>query len=126
MMDAADNLYGTAEDGGPGYSGGYTGDGTVFEVAKGSSTITTLASFNGTDGFYPDGGLVLDAAGNLYGTAVLGGPGYSGASNGDGTVFEVAKGSGTITTLASFDGADGKSPNGGLCAGRRRQPRRDH
>ena len=82
MMDAAGNLYGTAEDGGPGYSGGYTGDGTVFEVAKGSSTITTLASFNGTDGFYPDGGLVLDAAGNLYGTAVLGGPGYSGASNG--------------------------------------------
>ena len=115
VMDAAGNLYGTAADGGPGYSGPNTGDGTVFEVAKGSGTITTLASFNGTDGIVSNGGLVLDAAGNLYGTAGLGGPGYSsGASNGDGTVFEVAKGSGTITTLASFDGADGEFPTGGL------------
>ena len=42
--------------------------GTVFEVAKGSNAITTLASFNGTNGYDPQAGLVLDSQGNLYGT----------------------------------------------------------
>ena len=43
-------------------------DGTVFELAQGSNTITTLASFNGTNGAYPRAGLVMDSSGNLYGT----------------------------------------------------------
>ena len=43
-------------------------DGTVFEVAAGSGTITTLASFNGTNGAHPHGGLVEDSSGNLFGT----------------------------------------------------------
>ena len=46
-MDSSGNLYGTTA------YGGAIGDGTVFELAKGSGTITTLASFNGTDGAYP-------------------------------------------------------------------------
>ena len=46
-MDSSGNLYGTATD------GGADGDGTVFELAQGSGTITTLASFNGTNGATP-------------------------------------------------------------------------
>ena len=66
IMDSSGNLYGTTLGGG---TGGY---GTVFEVAKGSGTITTLASFNGTNGADPFGGLIMDSSGNLYGTAADG------------------------------------------------------
>ena len=92
-MDSSGNLYGMT------YSGGASGDGTVFELAKGSGTITTLASFNGADGSNPLGSLIMDSGGNLYGTTGGGGTYNSG------TVFEVVAGSGTITTLASFNGA---------------------
>lgn len=102
-LDTSGNLYGTSWES---YSN--SDQGTVFEVAKGSGTITTLASFNGADGANPDAGVTIDASGNLYGTTRYGG------ENGDGTVFEVAKGSGTITTLASFDGVDGENPQAGV------------
>jgi uncharacterized repeat protein (TIGR03803 family) len=102
VMDGTGNLYGMAE------LGGALNDGTVFELAHGSSVPTTLASFNGTNGSSPRGGLIIDSSGNLYGTTQTGG-----ASN-DGTAFEIARGSGTITTLASFNGADGSLPVGGL------------
>ncbi len=98
VMDSSGNLYGTT------YAGGNWSLGTVFELATGSTTFTTLASFNGTDGEYPEGALILDSGGNLYGTTSAGG------SSKDGTVFELAKGSGTLTTLASFNGTDGSDP----------------
>ena len=75
----------------------------MFEIAKGSNTITTLASFNGTNGHHPHRRLVLDGQGNLYGTTDGGG------ADGDGTVFEIAAGSNTITTLASFNSTNGAS-----------------
>ena len=62
IMDSSGNLYGTTA------AGGASGDGTVFELAHGSGTITTLASFNGTNGANPDAGLIMDSSGNLYGT----------------------------------------------------------
>ncbi len=98
IMDSSGNLYGTAE------RGGAHGDGTVFELATGSSTITALASFNGTNGEDPYAGVIMDSSGNLYGTT------YGGGASGDGTVFELAKGSSTITTLASFNGTNGEDP----------------
>ena len=82
--------------------GGASSDGTVFELAHGSGTITTLASFNGTNGAPPQAGLIMDGSGNLYGTTDEGG------ASSDGTVFELAQGSGTITTLASFNGTNGE------------------
>jgi uncharacterized repeat protein (TIGR03803 family) len=99
-FDAAGNLYGTT------YSGGANGTGAVFELTKGSNyrTFTTLASFDGTNGANPTAGVTLDAAGNLYGTT------YYGGAHGDGAVFEIARCSGTITALASFDGTDGSNP----------------
>ncbi|HXE51472.1 MAG TPA: choice-of-anchor tandem repeat GloVer-containing protein, partial [Tepidisphaeraceae bacterium] len=101
-LDAAGNLYGTIE------GGGDDGDGAVFEVAANSGVFTILASFDGTNGSYPESGLTLDSAGNLYGTT------SSGGDYGDGTVFEIATGSGVVTTLDSFNGANGDNPNGGL------------
>jgi uncharacterized repeat protein (TIGR03803 family) len=114
IMDGSGNLYGTTYGTPPGRR--VLNDGTVFEVAKGSATITTLASFDGTDGANPDGALILDSGGNLYGTTVLGGPTWNPTKHvyGDGTVFEVAKGSGTVTTLASFSGTNGQGPTGGV------------
>ena len=71
-------------------------------------TTTTLVNFNGTDGAYPYGSLIADAAGNLYGTTIAGG------ANGDGTVFEIAKGSTTATSLVSFNFSNGANPYGSL------------
>jgi uncharacterized repeat protein (TIGR03803 family) len=102
ITDASGNLFGTAS------SGGTQGDGTVFELAQGSNTITVLASFNGTNGADPVAGLIQDTSGNLFGTT------NSGGTDNDGTLFELAKGSHTITTLVSFNGANGADPAGGL------------
>ncbi len=108
IMDSKGNLYGTTSQGGATFGVSDFGDGTVFELAQGSGTITTLASFNGTDGEAPDGALIMDSSGNLYSTTSEGG------TSNDGTVFELAHGSGTITTLASFNGTNGSTPLAGL------------
>jgi uncharacterized repeat protein (TIGR03803 family) len=97
-IDAAGNLYGTTTQ------GGINNWGTIFEVAKGSNSITTLAQFHNTDGSSPQAGLTMDAAGNLYGTTVVGG------AAGQGTVFELKKGSSAVTTLASFNNGTGTNP----------------
>jgi uncharacterized repeat protein (TIGR03803 family) len=101
-LDAIGDLFGTA------YDGGATNQGTVWELAKGSGAITVLASFNGTNGSFPLGGVTLDAGGDLFGTASDGG------ANGVGAVWELAKGSGSITPLASFDTTNGSGPQAGV------------
>jgi uncharacterized repeat protein (TIGR03803 family) len=108
VRDATGNLYGTTSN------GGANSDGSVFEVALGSGTLTTLASFGGTNGAYPESGLVMDGSGNLYGTTSQGGPAWNptGSVYGDGTVFELAAGGSAVTSLASFNGADGSGPGG--------------
>ena len=83
-------------------------DGTVYEIAKGSTAITTLASFTGANGTNPSGGVTFDSSGNLFGTT------YAGGVNSDGTVYEIAKGSTAITTLATFTGANGADPVAGV------------
>jgi uncharacterized repeat protein (TIGR03803 family) len=107
IMDSSGNLYGTA------IAGGASGDGTVFELVRGSGTITTLASFNFYDGKWPEAALVMDSSGNLYGTTYLGGF-IPGSQTGLGSVFKLASGSGQITRLASFNGTDGEYPEGAL------------
>jgi uncharacterized repeat protein (TIGR03803 family) len=82
VVDAAGNIYGTTR-----YGGAY-GMGTVFEILPpvGKSNKyqeKVLWNFNGTNGSGPQGGLILDGAGNLYGTTTAGG------LYGGGVVFEV-------------------------------------
>jgi uncharacterized repeat protein (TIGR03803 family) len=93
IEDGQGNLFGTAA------IGGSDGVGSIFEIAKGSSTPIALAGFNGAAP--APKGLVADAQGNLYGTDAGGG------SQGYGSVYELAKGSNTITPLATFNGLDG-------------------
>ena len=104
IADAAGNLYGTTE------GGGTAGDGTVFEVAAGTHALSTLATFDGTNGSVPRAGLIADTAGNLYGTT------FSGGTASDGTVFEVAAGTRALTTVATFNGNNGSNPEAGLIA----------
>jgi uncharacterized repeat protein (TIGR03803 family) len=115
MSDAAGNLYGTTSNGGP-YIWGQ-----VFEISPpatpgGNWTETALYNFGQfpEDGQAPEGTLVFDASGNLYGTAVEDG------QYGYGTVFELtppASGSGPWmeNILYSFHGGrDGANPQSGV------------
>jgi uncharacterized repeat protein (TIGR03803 family) len=80
IFGSSGNLYGTT------YGGGSGGFGTVFQLTPSGSgwTESLLYNFqNLSDGEGPDAGLVLDAAGNLYGTTNVGGTGSGG------TVFEL-------------------------------------
>jgi uncharacterized repeat protein (TIGR03803 family) len=93
IMDAAGNLYGTTWFGGdqPAVCGYYGTDacGTVFKLDP-SGNWTVLYNFSGgTDGATPEAGLVMDAAGNLYGTAAYGGTVNSNCPVGCGVVFKI-------------------------------------
>ena len=112
IFDNAGNLYGTTNQGGTANSG------TVFKLVpkKGSWKETVLHSFgSGTDGIGPVVGLTSDAAGNLYGTTILGGtsdPVCQGFACG--TVFELKRGGNgkwTEKILYNFtNGIDGAAP----------------
>ncbi|MGC2109399.1 MAG: choice-of-anchor tandem repeat GloVer-containing protein [Candidatus Korobacteraceae bacterium] len=108
IFDAAGNLYGTT------YLGGIHGWGTVFEMMPkqgGGWTELVLHSFNlaGTAAANPLASLLIDTAGNLYGTTLNGG------LHSVGTVFEMKPGQAggwTETLLYSFNfnGTDGATP----------------
>jgi uncharacterized repeat protein (TIGR03803 family) len=115
IFDNAGNLYGTTA------GGGAYGAGTVFELSPTASgwQETILYSFQGkADGEEPYGGLVFDAAGNLYGTTFAGGrkAGPNCSHAGCGTVFKLSPSDGaewTKTILHTFTGGkDGYGPIG--------------
>jgi hypothetical protein len=89
IFDNAGNLCGTTFYGGAYGGSSYNPGGTVFELIPqpgGGWTEKLLHSFGkGTDGYFPYGGLILDSAGNLYGTTTQGGA-FS-----KGTVFELIR-----------------------------------
>ena len=110
IRSPAGTLYGTT------FLGGKYGFGTIFRINSNGS-FTVLHHFAGApDGASPNGRLLLDSTGNLYGTTEDGGTGNcSGFSTGCGTVFKLSS-DGTETVLYSFQGgtADGASPVAGL------------
>src|SRR6266852_5668058 len=116
VRDKKGNLYGTSIFGGAYGGGNGYGCGTVFKLTpKGKETILHSFNNNGTDGFYPLGGVVMDKNGNLYGTTLYGGA-YSCFGYGCGTVFELTP-PGTETILYSLNrdnGTDGFNPFAGL------------
>jgi uncharacterized repeat protein (TIGR03803 family) len=114
IFDSAGNLYGTTF-GGDSSCQPPSGCGAVFKLAPGANgkwAETVLHIFNGKDGALPCDGLVLDTAGNLYGTTRVGG------SHSLGTVFKVSPGTNgkwTETVLHNFTGGkDGANPNAGV------------
>jgi len=107
IIDRAGNLYGTSQEG-----GGSGGDGTVFEVSPhGSLWATTILhtfAYGGEGG--PVAGVVMDNAGNLYGTTPYGG------SNGAGVVFELSPSDGgwNYSIIANLVGPENSGPSGDL------------
>lgn len=80
VMDSAGDLYGTTD------YGGNDDCGVIYKLAprpKGKWAYTVLHAFNGSDGCLPEGNLVMDSKGNLYGGTILGG------AYGSGVIFEL-------------------------------------
>lgn len=110
VLGADGVFYSTASAGGAAFNGSpLSGDGTVFKVTT-NGALTTLVSFNGTNGTQPMAGLVPGPEGNFYGTTE-----YGGVSN-LGTVFRITS-QGALFTLFSFSGTNGALPTAGLTLG---------
>jgi uncharacterized repeat protein (TIGR03803 family) len=92
---------------------GILAGGLVAYHAAAGVTLTTLVSFNSTNGSYPSGGLIQANDGNFYGTTTFGGPGAP-ATNG--TVFEMTP-SGALSNLFGFSFTNGAAPRAGLVQG---------
>lgn len=102
ISDGAGNLYGTASQGGANEVG------TVYRISTDGTETVVHAFAGGSDGANPAGPLIIDAAGNLYGTTEQGG------ADDAGTIFRIAP-DGTESILYSFtDGRDGADPLCGL------------
>jgi len=111
IMDASGNLYGVTWAGGSGTTCTLM-CGVVFELTNNSGvwTETVLHNFNGTDGINPAAPLLMDNAGNLYGTTTTGG------ASGVGTVFEISAPSAEFRVIHSFtnQSGDGAYPSTAL------------
>jgi uncharacterized repeat protein (TIGR03803 family) len=115
MLSSSGTLYGTTP------LGNSSNCGSVFSVSRsgGQWLLSTIWSFSGgsSDGCQPLSDLVMDSAGNIFGTTTGGGPGGGSCAGGCGTVFELSPQQGggwTETLLHSFDDEDGALPRGGL------------
>jgi uncharacterized repeat protein (TIGR03803 family) len=106
ILDSAGNLYGTTSD------GGAFDRGTIFTVASDGTGFTVLHDFAGgpTDGAVPKAALLLDDAGNLYGTT------FSGGAADKGTVFTMQTDGMGFSLLHSFVGgaSEGAQPTAAL------------
>lgn len=119
VFDSAGNLYGTT------WEGGLYGVGTVFELtptSTGGWDYSVIYNFGAayTDGEGPQAQLVVDSAGNLYGSTISGGNTGGYCNNlSCGVIYELSpSGSGTWTekVLYSFSGSDGAWPRAALAS----------
>jgi len=99
VFDSAGNLYGADAFGGP------NGNGTIFQLVPSGSgwTLNVLTDFpqKSINGYFPYGGVILDPAGNVYGTT------FAGGADLGGTVFMLESGTWTFSVLYSFKGIAG-------------------
>lgn len=129
-FDSAGNMYGTTAYGGPNpQTGQYAG--LVWEITKSGQyidlhdfggTVTNADGSPGPDGEVPYAGVSFDSAGNMYGTALFGGP--NGNDDGfSGIVWEISKSGqyidlhdfgGGVTNANGTGGTDGGNPYGGV------------
>jgi uncharacterized repeat protein (TIGR03803 family) len=116
-LDGKGNIFGTTEFGGTGSC--TNGCGTVYEISPNGSggwNETILYSFPSTGATNPLGGVILDAMGNLYGSASIGGISSCPSSNvGCGSVYKLIPGESgwTFKTLHYFHWMP-KHPDGAL------------
>jgi uncharacterized repeat protein (TIGR03803 family) len=104
ILGADGNFYGQTDLGGASDFGAF---GTVYKMTP-SGKVTTLHSFEQTDGDNPISPLVQGTDGNFYGTAS-----YGGKHPNFGTIFKITPG-GKFTTLHNFDSTHGAYPYAGL------------
>jgi uncharacterized repeat protein (TIGR03803 family) len=90
------------------YTGGTMGEGSIFRFTLATHAVSNLVNFTGPNGENPNGPLVADGQGNYLGTTSFGG------SSSKGTVFSFNPATDVLTTLASFNGANGAVPQSGL------------
>jgi uncharacterized repeat protein (TIGR03803 family) len=114
-FDSQGNLYGTTAQGGI-YQCGSADCGVVFKLTPTSGGVpwkeSLIHQFSGAEGGTPVGNLTLDAAGNIYGAAAVGGTGC-----GCGVIYKLtpdAGGQWTYSLLHTFAGSDGSGPVAGL------------
>jgi uncharacterized repeat protein (TIGR03803 family) len=102
VRDSSGNLYGTT------YYGGASNAGIVYKVDTAGNETVLYNFTGGPDGGYPEAGVILDATGNLYGTAQRGG------TAGSGVVYKLDM-SGNETVVYTFAGMpDGSYPEAGV------------
>ena len=102
-IDSQGDIFGVTE------TGGTNNLGTLYELPAGSNTVKTLFNFTSADAF-PNGGVIADSQGNLYG--LTGGSG--GAPDGHGAIYEFNMQTQQLTTLFSFNGVNGDTPGSEL------------
>ena len=119
IRDAWGNFYGTTESGGNGSSScpfGSGGCGVVFKLDPWGKETVLYTFSGGADGAIPDASLIRDKAGNLYGTAQLGGNSSSPLciTFGCGVVFKLDRWGKETVLYAFTGGADGSGPYASL------------
>jgi len=83
LLDYQGNGYGTT------IYGGANGFGTLFELTSKGKEIPLYSFTGGTDGAYPQSGLIVDKSGNMYSNTVFGGNLSCNSPKGCGTVFKL-------------------------------------